>query len=189
MKITQDTKGVIKKINTMLKRGKMAGRGREKYTIFNTFSVNCFGHAVFNFSNQEIRNLRRKHEDELRTFLCGLWEPDDNKESFKDITEQLEQKIRDTGLILEECQEGDKVKEGQWKVAYYYYDDGGIDKDFHFMRQEKDGRWSSKLGTFMEIEYYDRLPLMFNYGYCLAKVYKVTNPYIYKEASDEEKDM
>lgn len=111
--------------------------------------------------------------------MWGLEEPSDQQDAFKLITEQLEQKICKTGLLLEECQINDKIEDGQWKVAYYYKD--GDDKDFHFIRQEDDGIWSSKLGSYMEIDHFDTLPLMLGDEYCLAKIYKVTNPYVYKE--------
>lgn len=171
MIIDCETKGVIKKINAILRKGKMTGRGGQKYTIFNTFTINCLGHAFFNFSNQQIRNLRRGYEDELRSFLWGLEEPSDQQDAFKLITEQLEQKICETGLLLEECQINDKIEDGQWKVAYYYKD--GDDKDFHFIRQEDDGTWSSKLGSYMEIDHFDTLPLMLGDEYCLAKIIKL----------------
>lgn len=188
MEILEEEKCVIKKINVLLKRGKMPGRGDEKYTIFNTFTVNCLGHAFFNFTNNQIKKLNSQYSEGFRYFLWHIVEPEIQRDAYKFVTEQLEQKIRDTGLILEECDINDKVKDGQWKVAYYYKD-GLQNEDFHYMRQEKDGTWSSKLGSYRQIEHFDRLPLMYNDGYCLAKIYKVTNPYVYKETADEENGL
>ena len=156
---------------------------------------NCLEHAVFNFSDEMLGWLFEKFGENMPKFwsnFSGLASVIDKKpqQQLNDTTPQIVERIRNTGLKVEECDIDAKPEEGQWKVAYYFNlcdEKGQFIPDFHFFRQEADGRWSSKLGRSMQICFYDELPQIFEGGYKLQKIFMITNPYIYK-SKDIEND-
>ena len=180
---------MLKKVGEVLKRGVV--RGEQEYTMSTALTVNCMGHSFFNFENKDIEEISKEYDDELRDFFW-LFErfkmfqyhlP--SKLISKKVEKDLADKMALAGLEIEECEKDDEVEDGQYKVAYYFKFKLGRE-DFHFMRQEKDGTWSSKMGASMGISKYNSLPRKFN-DYKLIKIFKVTNPYIYKEEEKEWK--
>ena len=154
---------------------------------------NCLEHAVFNFSDEMLGWLFEKFGEDMSKFwsnFSGMGSPFEKKpqQQLSDTTPQNIERIRETGLKVEECSLDDELEDGQWKVAYYFNlcdEKGQFIPDFHFFRQEADGRWSSKLGRSMQICFYDELPQIFEGGYKLQKIFMITNPYIHKEKDIE----
>ena len=179
---------LLKKVDGVLKRG--AVRGKQKYTFNSAFSVNCLGHAVFNFQNKDIGELASNHRDELRDFfwLFERVEMFKHKIPSKQLCKKAEQDLFDkvhlAGLEIEECDIDDEVREGQYKIAYYF-DSTLAREDFHFMRQEPDGKWSSKAGMSLDVEEFSQLPKKFK-DYKLIKIFKVTNQHLCKDYVESE---
>ena len=156
-------------------------------------SANCLEHAVFNFSDEMLMWLLEKYGEDIYKFWSnfpGAASVLDKKpeEQLRDVTPQIVERIQSTGLKVEECGIDDEVEEGQWKVAYYFNlcdEKGQFMPDFHFFRQEQDGRWSSKLGKMPHVQFYRKLPEIFAGGYKIQKVFKITNPYMYKSNEGE----
>lgn len=146
---------------------------------------NCLEHAVFNFSDEMLLWLSEKFGENMPKFwsnFSGLASVIDKKpqQQLNDTTPQIVERIRETGLEVDECDIDAKPEEGQWKVAYYFNlcdEKGQFIPDFHFFRQEADGRWSSKLGKLSAVAFYDKLPEIFEGGYKLQEIYMITNPY------------
>lgn len=183
--------GMLKKVGQALKRGVV--RGSQKYTINTALIVNCMGHSFFNLENSDLEEISKDYDDELRDFfwMFERFKMFQHHISSRQLCKKAERDLLDkmllAGFNIEECNVGEQVDDGQFKVAYYFRFDAGIE-DFHFIRQEKDGRWSSKAGASLNVEEFDHLPKKFN-DYKLIKVFKVTNPYIFnkKEIIEGEK--
>ena len=174
-------KAIIKKLNQVYKMGYVASRGKEVYTSKTALVANCFGHACFNLDNKSLDAINSKNND-LKNFFrdfSGI-----NGRSFFD---KAKEKIRQVGLRIEASSLSEKVDKNQWKIAYFVQDDIFRGRDLHFMIQESDGKWTSKLGTSSEVEVFDKLPKVYKDGYELAGIYKITNPYI--KVNDDELQM
>lgn len=184
--------GLIKDINKVLKRGKI--RGDQEYDFGSCYAVNCMGHAFFNFKNNDINDLSAHYKSELHYYFWMFDRFDmfhyytSPRRLCKQTEKDLIEKIKKSSLKMEECKENDELERGQWKVAYFFSFEPGRE-DFHFMRQEEDGEWSSKAGSSMKVEKFKKLPKKYN-NYRLIKIFKVTNPYIVAENDrlDEERE-
>lgn len=177
---------LILKIETVVKHGFLPNRGYESYkfkfegtkTEF-AEEINCFAHAFFNFNNKQLNQLFVEQNKIQSDLLSEFWRfnlkhsntAEQNLEPLLDI-------VRKTGLKVQPCGEKDEVKSNEWKVAVYY-DEGAIknELDFHFLRQEEDGVWTSKNADESRVEQYYELPYVFRKTYFLVGVYKVTNKY------------
>lgn len=134
--------------------------------------VNCFGHACFNLTNQQLRDLdfNYKDADSLSDFFSTFYDDP------RDIRNRLFGFVNRTGLKVELVKRDAILKNNQWKVAYYFRD-GYEDQDFHFFLQEKDGHWSSKVGFTREITYMQNLQKQYE-DYSLFDTYSITNPFV-----------
>ncbi len=170
---------IIKKFNGIYKRGYVPSRNRQEYTYKTASMVNCFGHACFNLDNSELEELGDL-KDALYDFL--------RKFSLKygNYMDEASKRIREVGLKIEKSSIKEEINsKNQWKIAYYYlYDDFWGSCDAHFMIQEKDGTWSSKLGSKQEVEIFEKLPKVFHDEYELVGIYKITNPYVTLDKDD-----
>ena len=171
---------MIKKLNMIYKRGYLPEREAKEYSLLYTRAVNCFGHACFNLSDSDLNELD-PYMKELERFLrdfgnCGIGN------YFK----VAQERIRKVGLQIQESSLSEKIKDNQWKIAYYIMCDEFRGTDIHFMIQTKSGKWTCKRGLDSDVEVFDKLPANYDKDYSFAGVYKITNPYV---KLDEEKDM
>lgn len=168
---------IIKKLNTIYKKGYLPSRKQQSYKLyversgFVTFSdmINCFAHACFNLRNEHIKNYKISQKE-----TSIFWELGPHK-TAKETFEVISEFVKQTGLNIQETTESKKVKPYQWKVAFYFED---TTKDIHFVLQEKEGVWSSKSGSIPTIKLYRELPYVINNSYELVGVYVITNPYL-----------
>ena len=163
---------LIKKISKIYKRGYLPSRKQKEYSQLFTKPVNCFGHACFNLSDRDLKQLEDyipELDDYFRQFgNCGV------NNYFKIARDRIEQ----VGLQVEKSYLTEKLKFNQWRIAYYVYSgDEFYSSDLHFMIQGKNGVWYSKRGRRPEIEKLDELPEVYRDEYQLIGIYKITNPY------------
>lgn len=181
---------VILKLQNVYKH-RFLGRGYQKYNLrfeglqngqkqYYNEKVNCFEHAFFNLSNEKLSEIFVEDGVLDEEALEQFWEF--NIKPEKTVNENLEPLldfVKKSGLKLEKCDEMAECKDNQWKVAVYYRErQGDVDEDFHFMRSEKEGIWTSKDGKESRVEQYFELPVVFkNYKttYKLVDVFMVTH--------------
>lgn len=181
--------GMIKKINEILKRGVV--RKNQEYDFKTCFVVNCFGHSVFNFKNEDIIELNSNYQDELNAYFWRFERLSESKHQIspnrlcKRAEEDFIEKVELAGLKIEKCKEDDKLEEGQFKVAFYFDLRPG-EEDLHFMRQEENGMWTSKAGANFDVEKFDELPWTYKNNFKLIKTFKITNPYLNNEFEEKE---
>ena len=177
----KEFEGLIKEINNIYKRGYLPSRGKNEYTQKTASMVNCFGHAVFNLQNQDLESILSSKET-LLTYQRKF-----GTVGIKGIMKVVKEKVQEVGLEIQKSSIDEKLEENQWKIAYFYMFSSPYNSaDAHFMIQEKDGTWTSKLGVKEEIEVFKKLPEDYHCGYLLQGIYKITNPYIKCEKIDEE---
>lgn len=163
----------------------VASRGDESYMeetdkYFNPRRiVNCFAHACFNLKNEHFKkfNIGVDCEGYFRHFV----HLDNNDADL--VLKEMKDFVESTGLQMQECALTDTPKDNQWKVAYYY--DPEISA-YHFMLQEKDGRWSSKFACEGKLEYFNQPPKIFDEIYPLQKILMITNPHAKTELNNDD---
>lgn len=164
------------------KKGYLPAREKMKYSKLHTSVVNCFAHACFNLTEKDLKELN-PYMPELHDFFCNF----DNC-GVGNYIKKATEKIEKVGLKFEKSSLEEKIKENQWKVAYYVMHDEFLGNDLHFMIQCKDGKWTSKVGLMSKIEVYEKLPETYHEDYDLVGIYKITNPY-YKLEDEENMEM
>lgn len=174
----------ILKLKKVFMLGYCPERKGESYTFVNPYSkagyyehINCFAHACFNLTNQQITENCLDKIDALsfRNLIEDFFESDSS------IATRLKNFIRKTGLEIEECSDEEELAENQWRVALYFCN-GFFFRDFHFILNEKDGCWSSKYGNENVLEFFETRPdkyiaEKYNDSYKYYRSYKITNPY------------
>lgn len=183
---------LILKFNKIFKKGYVPARGAKDYFALHNGTCiaeyfNCFGHACFNPLDEQIEEEDFSYAETRPLFnVLG----NETFPSARAISEKVFDFVRATGLSVEECGLYDKMKSNQWKVAFYI-DKGDNEGEFklkngdtHFMLQEKNGKWSSKMGDCKTLQYFQELPTVFDCDYALYGIYKITNPYA--ESKSEE---
>lgn len=181
MKDTKKRQAIIKKLNMIYKKGYMPEREKEKYSELHAEVVNCFGHACFNLSNNDLDEFKC-YFDELKDFF-RKFEVIGIQNYFKEAKNRIQQ----VGLKIEQSSLKEPIKKNQWKIAYYVmYDPSISSSDLHFMIQSQDGKWISKMGKHTELEVFNKLPNVFHRDYELCGIYKITNPYIKSEEDNME---
>ena len=190
----------ILKLKKLVKLGYVPSRGAESYSFVNQksgepfyLSANCFEHACFNLTNQQMQELKIGYHDAISfadhvSFFSSVY----------DIEESLTKFIRSTGLKIREINNFEPIinfpallKNNEWKVALYFCKNGSF-KDFHFFLQEKNGTWSSKYGFKNVLEFFDNLPgeyvvdNEYNDIYHYHNTYLITNPYAPEIENKEE---
>ena len=174
-------RALIKKLRTIVSMGYVPHRELENY-FYTTQSnqdvcsiVNCFGHACFNLTNEQIEQLgiNESHGQFFGTFASEETTPDIGLER------QVVNFVKKTGLEIRPISKYEGgLDNNQWKVAMYI-DHSGLGlfaKDFHFFRQEKDGTWTHKMGYFSNVEQKD-FPGEKYQRYDYYKTFVITNPY------------
>ena len=169
----------IKKLNMIYKKGYLPARETEEYSELHTGMVNCYGHACFNLSNEQLKELEPSKYD-LRDFFRNF-----ATRGARNIFSEVQNRIRQVGLKMERSSPNEKIQKNQWKIAYYIQNDIFAGNDLHFMIQTPNGKWTSKIGTNPTVEVFDKLPDVYHKNYSLSGVYKITNPYVKLENNDD----
>ena len=169
-------KSTIKKLSEIYKLGHLPCRGDQLYD--KTFRLaNCFEHACLNLTDQEIEQYCITENDS-----CEFG-------NFYSITQkgtslEIERTLKKTGLQIEKCTPDKVINFNQWKVALYFEYFYTLNRDFHFLIQEKDGSWSGKIGYTSKCHHFKNLPESVccdKRYYNLYETFCITNPYATKE--------
>ncbi len=188
---------LVKKIGEVVKLGYFPTRGHEKYTFRFVNGgqeqikdyINCFAHAFFNFSNEELRDLFVENGEVKTELLNEFWDFGIDRNNVDESLERLiSGLVRSTGLKAEKCTEVTECGKNQWKVGVYYREPrNGKSSDFHFLRWEEDSFcWSSKNGDESRVDSFYELPYIYRKDYKLIAVYMVTNEYAKNKTSQEK---
>lgn len=178
----------ILKLKKFFMLGYCPDRKGESYSFVNPYSkmnyykhINCFAHACFNLTNQQITEncLEQIDTDSFKFLIEDYWETDQS------IFNRLASFIKKTGLKIEKCTDDEGLEDNQWRVALYFCN-GYFFRDFHFLLNEKDGSWSGKYGTEDVLEFFDKRPEeyvseKFKDVYKYYGSYKITNPFAGKD--------
>ena len=189
------TRKTILKLKKIFMLGYCPQRSGESYSFVNPYTninyykqINCFAHACFNLTNNQITSncFEKIDISSFKNLIDDYWETNES------IANKLFDFVKKTGLKIEECSDGEKLEENQWKVALYFCD-GPFFRDFHFLLKEKDGRWSSKYGNEDVLEFFNERPKEFvvekyDDHYKFYGTYKITNPYAGKNKENLPKD-
>jgi len=166
--------GIIKKLNKIFSLGYTPSRDNETYKCLlknhyqATHLINCFAHSCFNLTNRQIEDYQITYEESRGFRVLPSW----TTYNYEDNLNYLVKFVEATGLNIEECSLYANINHNQWKIAYFV---NNKTYDFHFMLQEKDGKWSSKRGKEPDIELYKTPPETFKENYKLFGFYKITN--------------
>jgi len=122
---------------------------------------NCYAYAL-----QACMNLTRY--DIVPGFIAGYSDYIPTKECtlqyFKEDCEAL-------GLEVVTSDLKEQVSANEYKIAVYLNEG----RDFHFIRQDSDGKWSHKVGWKGDIEYLDQADLVKDQDGCkFIKIFKVS---------------
>ncbi len=176
---------VIKKIGKLFELGYVPSRGDETYyfktknSILTGHIFNCFAHACFNLTNQQIDDLNF-YEDEIFD-LQGYNRGNLSQLQKSEVAQHFTGLIKSAGLIVEPCLEETVLNGNQWKIALYFdeikFGKNSQLRDFHFLLQEKDGSWSGKAGYTPRVKKVDSLPKELDYYYSFYECYSITNPF------------
>ncbi len=180
MENTRKTQALIKKLNMIYKKGYLPAREKSRYSELHANAVNCFGHACFNLSNNDLKKLE-PYLDELKLFFRNF-----GSRGIRNYFNEAAERINKVGLKIERSSLSEQIQKNQWKIAYYLMHDEFIGNDVHFMIQGKNGKWTSKLGSTKTIQVFDKLPETYNDNYSLMGIYKITNPYVKLKEEDME---
>ena len=181
-------KKAILKLKDIILSGHVPARELEEYTYTTSYNqkvskmVNCFGHAVFNLTNEELEKIyfTEKEGHIFGDIWCDTFIPTEFVEN------QLLKIIKKTGLTIATLppvikpNEKLRLKNNQWRVTLYIDCSDKLGKDFHFFLQEKNHSWTAKQGYSDKIEHFEKLPKQYN-DYDYYKSYIITNPYAVKE--------
>ena len=169
----------IIKLQQIVSSGYIPSRSYEKYfgftQRFEKFEdmTNCFGHAVFNLKNSQFNDIDFTYEDgtNLGAFSTSPFLP------IKSVEKEFCEFVYSTGLkIFPEIQKG-ILKNNEWRVALYFEkksDD--LSREFHWLLQERNGKWSGKMGYSNQVETYFEIPSQIG-NYELYKTYLVKNQF------------
>ena len=183
-----ETKTIIKKLESVFKKGYIPARKDETYQYIPTASYlptgnlgNCFTHACFNLLNEHYEKLNITYSEFNSLRNLSL-----ERKSIEQIREELFEIIEKVGLKFQSCEANTPIKPNQWKVAYYF--DMGEVTDYHFLLQEADGTWSDKLSITKIVRHYPEPPKSIYHGtngaYYLQGFYLITNPFAQAQKSD-----
>lgn len=169
---------IIKKINHVFRLGYLPSRKGQSYRFFTkqgeaiSSMANCFEHACFNLLNKHFDKYDFNYNECSAFWNFPASFTDDQKS--RNLL-QFYEFIKETGLEVLPCDINTPTNYDEWKIGIYFdYFNG----DFHFMLQEEDFSWSSKLGDSTKVEVFSQIPKKFNNSYELHSFHKIKNPYI-----------
>ncbi|MBQ8444590.1 MAG: hypothetical protein IJX25_04485 [Clostridia bacterium] len=191
MKINEKYPTILK-LQQIFKLGYLPSRGNQSYKECRQYAIpNCFAHACFNLTNEQLEKFNKADFGAFRGFIQSIFHAN------RHITADLFDFVRECGLKVTKSNSRIPSRDNEWKVALYFGRER-FTKDYHFLLQEKDGSWSGKIGSEMELNHYPTLPKQvqcnFEYPYTLYGVYKITNPFACKskrspKIDNEEKEI
>ena len=185
------------KIRQIFSMGYLPSRKDQTYQIVSqngkTYGrqMNCLAHACFNLTNELFDKLQF---DDCDRYIFDAkrypYEPEDH------VVKNFIKKMQYCGLRVKKCKATTKTKTNEWKVALYFGSTAMLDKDYHFIIQESDGKWSSKVGWLSEVEYLKTpLKVYSTHGidYKLYGIYIIENPACnhlkFQPIEDDENDI
>lgn len=180
----EEIPAILKIKDLFLKQGYLPSRKNQSYEVVspNTqkpygLGINCFGHACLNLTNEQLDSLNLSEQDaHIFDIKEYSYEPDEYIE--KNFIKRMER----FGLTAKHCKKSYVPQnENEWKVALYFGYINFFDTDYHFLKQEKDGRWSGKIGWKpRDVEQFDKLPKVYisplGTRYYLYKTFIISNP-------------
>ena len=182
MKNEKDKKEIIiDKLKQIVTSGHIPSRFHKNYDFNSAFISNCFIHACFNLTDEQLQYF-----DENK--LCEIKKHINHYSTDEEIKESLFSVVKATGLKIVRTNENHPCNNNQWIVAFYlgairYSLELGVRpvyEDYHFMLKERDGGWSEKCGTLSEINITENPPISYESNgnvYILQGYYLITNPY------------
>lgn len=172
-------RNLIKKLRNIVSLGHVPNRELENYFYITQnnedvcMCINCFAHACFNLSNEDIEMLgiTEKHGQFFGNFNGFFTTPDEGLER------QIVDFVEKTGLQMRPVLKHDEaLNRNQWKVAMYIDHMNWFGKDFHFFLQEKDGSWSHKQGYSSNVQKKETIGEK-HQQYDYYKTFIITNPF------------
>ena len=163
----------ILKLQKLVKMGHLPSHYGQSYKDCKQFYIpNCFAHACFNLTNEQIETLTKADYNAFRGFIQSVFHAD------KYIAKDLMEFVKQCGLKVNKTNSSLPKHDNEWKVALYFGSER-FKKDFHFLLLEKDGTWSAKHGETDKVTYYNEAPKFLDYNYeyplKLYGIYKITN--------------
>lgn len=140
--------------------------------------MNCFSHACLNLTNEQLDKLKLDNYD---TYVFDI--KSYQYQPKEEIAKTFPKRLKRFGLIAKHCdKEENSILKNQWKVALYFgFSRSTLDYDYHFLKQEEDGTWTSKIGWSNGFEILDSIPDIYHSpsgtDYHLDSTYIITNPY------------
>ena len=132
--------------------------------------TNGLGHCMFNLTDP----LLKKFTLEDRGIFClGLHMGEFTAEN---VEYHFIENAKLYGLTAVECRKNDMTDKRSWKVAIFSDEFGS---DCHFLKEERNGIWTGKLGFYQDLSLYPALPRNIetrNHEYTLGKVLMLSNP-------------
>ena len=185
----------ILKLRQIFSMGYVPSRGEQSYSFVNhndnaTFAqhINCFAHACFNLTNEQIEDGLFDYLDRL-SFSSHIHNSNCNyieeEKSFINFVRSSGLEMRPLGADELISHHPQFIADNEWIVAVYYTN-ARNKKDIHFFLREKDGSWSGKLGFRDEITHFAELPIPYyshnesNDVYYFHKQYVIRNPHANK---------
>lgn len=116
---------------------------------------NCYAH-IWGFDKSEIEQFPDYEVFDIPGFSGFEFEYPENEE---ELVRRVFQDMKLLGVDIKVSSINEPLKKDEWKIAIYY-----SNYDFHFMRQDRDGTWSHKLGYSPHIFYENTPPEKYNVG-------------------------
>lgn len=133
-----DDNRIISRLKSVIKDGHLPCRFTEKYTQLTAERVNCFAHACFNLSNEQIRLcLKQSDADFFKLSGRKIGKEADAEDILMNIICSSGLNVEKTKVKINDC----VLKNNQWIVTLFFTKYFGthphLMRDFHFLLQEK----------------------------------------------------
>lgn len=125
---------------------------------------NCYAYAIGSKYEESDTYYDREYIYNLGS-ISNLPDPATSKEAENAFIADM--KVLD--ISVRESYLKEKVKKGEWKIALFFEEDNNF-HDFHFIRQDEDGKWSEKEGINGKVKKMGRRPKC-RKGYILVGYY------------------
>lgn len=173
----------IAKLKNFLQEEKVGSRRFQKYKLSTAEFTNCFFHAIFNFTNKQIKKLKLDKDDK-KTFKA-FFKNGTQAQAIADIKNFVEK----VGLSFEICNYDSPIDKGDTKVAIFFQDNL-MSRDFHFFREEKlkNGKsvWVCKEGFTTIVKKFPYLDMKMN-NMSFYGCYKISQPKACEKCVSKEK--
>lgn len=99
---------------------------------------NCYAYAIGSKYEEDPENT----EDEYIYNLGNMSNLTNEPTCIEEAEEMFIADMKVLGISVRKSYLKEKVRDGEWKVVFFFKND--YDYDFHFARQDKNGKWSEK---------------------------------------------